>query len=90
VPFLYDPKRTNTLKVATHDVDEFHIEMILSHRGRFTNKRDLEFKVRWTGFDETFDTWEPWKNLRDVSQLHDYLRLIKLPQEIPKNHKTSL
>jgi transposase InsO family protein len=88
VPFLFDPKRTDPKKVAIHDADEFHIEMILSHRGRFTNKRQLEFKVRWTGFDETFDTWEPWKHLRDVTQLHDYLRLIKLPEQIPKNHQT--
>jgi len=88
VPFVFDPNRTDPQKVASHDVDEFHVEMILSHRGRFTNKRDLEFKVRWTGFDETFDTWEPWKNLRDVTQLHDYLRLINLPNEIPKAHRT--
>ena len=89
VPFLFDPKRTDPQKVATHDVDEFHIEMILSHRGRFTNKRELEFKVRWTGFDDSFDTWEPWKSLKDTSQLHDYLRLINLPNEIPKGHRTS-
>jgi transposase InsO family protein len=88
VPFLFDPSRTNLQKVAAHDVDEFHIEMILSHRGRFTNKTKLEFKVRWSGFDETYDTWEPWKNLRDVEQLHDYLRLINLPNEIPKGHRT--
>jgi hypothetical protein len=84
---LFDPKKTDPQKVAAHDADEFHIEMILSHRGRFSNKRDLEFKVRWTGFDETYDTWEPWKSLKDVEQLHDYLRLIKLAHEIPKAHK---
>ena len=83
---MFDPNRADLQKVASHDVDEFHIEMILSHRGRFTNKHKLEFKVRWTGFDESFDTWEPWKNLKDVDKLHDYLRLIKLPQHIPKAH----
>jgi transposase InsO family protein len=88
VPFLFEPDRTNLQKIAAHDVDEFHIEMILSHRGRFTNKRKLEFKVRWSGFDETYDTWEPWKNLSSVEQLHDYLRLINLPHEIPKSHRT--
>ena len=71
-------------KVVTHDVDEFHIETILSHRGRFTSKRNLEFKVRWSGFDESFDTWEPWKNLRNVDKLHDCLSLIGLNNEIPK------
>jgi hypothetical protein len=89
VPFIFDPKRTDPQKVATHDVDEFYIEMILSHRGRFTNKRELEFKVRWAGFDDSYDTWEPWKNLKDTEQLHDYLRLINLPNEIPKGHRTA-
>ena len=87
VPFLFDPLRTDPQKVAKHDVDEFHIEMILSHRGRFTNKRNLEFKVRWSGFDASFDTWEPWKNLRNVDTLHDYLSLIGLNNEIPKEHQ---
>lgn len=83
VHFLFDPNKIDPQKVATHDVDEFHIEMILSHRGRFTNKRELEFKIRWSGFD----TWEPWKNLKDVEQLHTYLKLINLSHEIPKGHK---
>jgi len=86
VPFLFDPDRTDPQKVAAHDVDEFHIEMILSHRGRFSNKRSLEFKVKWTGFDETYNTWEPWKELKNVEQLHDYLRLLNLEKEIPKGH----
>jgi Chromo (CHRromatin Organisation MOdifier) domain len=90
VPFLFDPKRTDPQKVASHDTDEFHIEMVLSHRGRFTNKRELEFKIRWSGYDESYDTWEPWKNLRDVDKLHDYLRLINLPNEIPKNHRSTI
>ena len=77
--FLFDPLRTDPQKVATHDVDEFHIEMILSHRGRF--------KVRWSGLDASFDTWEPWKNLRNVDKLHDYLSLIGLNNEIPKEHQ---
>ena len=69
-PFLFDPLRTDPQKVTTHDVDEFNIEMILSQRGRLTNKRNLEFKVRWSGFDESFDTWEPWENLKNVDKLH--------------------
>jgi transposase InsO family protein len=87
VPFLFDPKKTDPQKVAAHDADEFHIEMITSHRGRFSNKRNLEFKVKWTGFDESYDTWEPWKNLKDVEQLHDYLRLLNLAHEIPRDHQ---
>ena len=87
VPFLFDPKRKDTQKVTLQDVDEFHIEMILSHNGRLTNKRNLEFKVIWSGFDETFDTWELCKNLRNVDKLHDYLSLVGLNKEISNEHQ---
>ena len=30
--FIFDPERVNPQSVAARDVDEFHIEMILSHR----------------------------------------------------------
>ena len=50
VPFIFDPERVNPQSVASRDVDEFHIEMILSHRGLFINKRSLEFKIHWAGY----------------------------------------
>ena len=53
VPFIFDPQKVNPQAVAARDVDEFYTEMIFSHRGRFTNKRSLEFKVRWVGYDKT-------------------------------------
>ena len=42
VPFIFDPERVNPQSVAARDVDELHIEMILSRRGRFTNKREKQ------------------------------------------------
>jgi hypothetical protein len=87
VPFIFDPTKTNPQLVAARDSNEYHIEMITSHRGRFTNKRKLEFKVHWAGYDETYDTWEPWKNLKETDKLHEYLRLINLPNEIPNNFR---
>ena len=39
VRFIFNPERVSPQSVAARDVDEFHIEMILSHSGRFTNKR---------------------------------------------------
>ena len=87
VQFHFDANKVNPAKIAAHDLDEFEVEQILLHRGRFTNKRELQFKVRWAGYDESYDTWEPWNSLRDVDKLHDYLRLINLPNEIPKVHR---
>ena len=86
VPFIFDPENVNPQAVAARDVDEFHIEIIISHRGGFTNKRSLEFKVRWVCYDETNDTWEPWKTMRNTDKLHGYLRLINIPNETPKEY----
>ena len=45
VPFIFGPERVNPQSVAAPDVDEFHIESILSHRDY---KRSLEFKLATT------------------------------------------
>ena len=52
------PERVNPQSVAARDVDKCYIEMILAHRGRSTNKRSYEFKVRWVSYDESDDSWE--------------------------------
>ena len=38
----------------------------------------LAFHVKWRGFDESFNSWEPRKNLRETEMLHRYLILQKL------------
>ena len=90
VPFIFDTERVNSQSIAARDVDEFHIEIIMSHRGPFTNKKALEFKVNWSDYDASYDTWEPCKNLRNTEKLHEYLRLINLPNEIPSEHHSKL
>ena len=83
--FHYDPRFTDPFEVAMRDSQEFLVEEILAHRGTFNDKRNLTFKVRWTGYGPEDDTWEPWKNLRLNEKLHNYLRSKKLEQHIPKN-----
>jgi len=83
-PFNYDPERTSPLTVAQHNEQEFVVEAILEHRG---NRNSLEFKVRWAGFGESCDSWEPYKSLMHVGQLHEYLRTHTMKTLIPKEHK---
>jgi hypothetical protein len=79
--FIYDPTNTDPREIAMQDQQEFLIDHIVTHRGDRKNKTDMEFKVRWMGYDESEDTWEPWKELRNTQQLHEYLKL---------NHMSSL
>jgi hypothetical protein len=39
--------------------------------------------VKWRGFEESFNSWEPWKNLRETEMLHCYLILHGLQKLIP-------
>lgn len=73
-PFLYDPQHVNPTDIAMQDNQEFLIDHIMDHRGDRRDKTNMEFKVRWSGYDDSEDTWEPWKELRSTIQLHEYLR----------------
>ena len=50
--------------------------------------KTLAFHLKWKGYDESFNSWEPWKNLRETEQFHHYLiangilRLIPVPREV--------
>ena len=81
--FLCDLRRVNPVDIARKDYSEFFISKILNHRGNTKRVSSLEFLVEWVGYDESENSWEPWKNLREVSQLHDYLTQTGLQKLIP-------
>jgi hypothetical protein len=86
-PFNYDPAYTSPLVVAQHYEQEFIVESISTHRGSRNHRSTLEFQVRWAGFGETCDSWEPYKALMHVDKLHDYLRANTMKTIISKEHK---
>jgi Chromo (CHRromatin Organisation MOdifier) domain len=86
-PFEHDPVYTDPRLVANVDQEAFDVESILAHRGNLNRKGTLEFRVRWAGYDETSDTWEPWKNLRTNEQLHLYLRKKGLSRLLPSQFR---
>jgi hypothetical protein len=87
-PFHYDPVNTQPFEVALQDNEEFVVEKILDHRGNIHNKTQMQFLVKWQGFGEESNSWEPWYDkgtgLRDNAKLHDYLRERKWGFIIPK------
>jgi hypothetical protein len=91
--FRYDPTQVAPAEVALIDTESFIVERVLSHRyqgkpnvklTRQCRKKDLEFKVKWEGYDEP--TWEPWHNLLANRALHDYLRTKNFASLIPPQY----
>jgi hypothetical protein len=84
-PFLFDPIITSPLDVARKDYLEFFIEAILKHSGnRNSKKTKLRFYIKWLGYDDDRNSWEPYSNIRDTSLCHEYLRSHGMSNHIPK------
>ena len=81
--FRYDDRFVDPRDVALRDVEEYYVERILAHTGNPTKLKTLQFHVKWRGFDESYNTWEPWKNLRETERLHLYLISKGLQKLIP-------
>jgi hypothetical protein len=74
-------------RISMVDREEFLVEEILAHRGNDKRKTSLEFLVKWQGYSDENNSWEPWNNLKDNSFLHDYLRKHGLSRLIPATHQ---
>eukprot|EP00596_Hydrurales_sp_CCMP1899_P005945 CAMPEP_0119046074 /NCGR_PEP_ID=MMETSP1177-20130426/44207_1 /TAXON_ID=2985 /ORGANISM="Ochromonas sp, Strain CCMP1899" /LENGTH=213 /DNA_ID=CAMNT_0007018707 /DNA_START=29 /DNA_END=670 /DNA_ORIENTATION=+ len=66
---------------------EFFVEKILSMTGDPKRVSTLEFLVKWLGYDDSYNSIEPWANLRDVEVLHNYLLQQDLGRIVPKKFK---
>jgi hypothetical protein len=84
--FEHDPRRVDPLTIAAKDYEEFEIEKIIAHSGNPKRKSDMDFLVRWLGYDESEDSWLPWSEVRNVPALHAYLRIKNMSKLIPKEH----
>ena len=73
-PFNDDEERTDPVAVAQQYALEFVIEEVLAHRGDRAKRSTLVFRIRWSGFGEESDSWEPYKTLMHAELLHRYLR----------------
>jgi hypothetical protein len=64
-PF-FNPTQVNPLDVAQQNEQGFIVEEIIAHRGDHHRRSTMEFLVRWTGSDESSNSWEPYKALMHV------------------------
>lgn len=86
--FKYDPMDTNPVDIARAEQNEFLVENILEHRHDGSKRRtNYEFLVKWAGYDNSDNTWEPWEYVRDNKQLIKYLYTHNLRQFLTKAQK---
>ena len=72
--FVFDSAIVDPLDIARRDQKEVFIENISDHRGKLSRRKSLQFFVSWMGYDQSYDSWEPFANLRDSTHLHSYMR----------------
>ena len=85
--FIFNPTQVNPLNVAQQNEQEFLVDEIIAHRGDHHRRSTMEFLVHWTGYEESSNSWEPYKSLMHVGKLHDYLREHRMCSLIPREHK---
>ena len=73
-PFVFDSALVDPLNIARRDQMEFFIEKILIIEENCFHRKWLQLFFSWMGYDQSYDSWEPYANLRDSDQLHSYLR----------------
>jgi Chromo (CHRromatin Organisation MOdifier) domain len=81
-PYFGTPDSAKTVALLDHD--EFVVEDILQHKGQWNKIKDMTFLVRWSGYDSSHDSWEPWSALRRVGVVHTYLRNHGQASKIPR------
>ena len=81
-PYIHNSTQDNPYEVALKETQSQDIDSILRHKGNTSKVSTLTFEVKWVGESKT--TWEPWKGLRNNSELHNYLTTNGLHKLIPK------
>jgi hypothetical protein len=66
-------------RLAALDKEEYEVETILEHRPPGPQRKlgvkpsDYWFKVKWAGFSDEENSWEPYSELKDLLPLEEYL-----------------
>ncbi|ORX42250.1 hypothetical protein DM01DRAFT_259097 [Hesseltinella vesiculosa] len=73
LPKTYPPSALKSVSkepnLPDDDEKRWEVESIINHRG---NPNNYEYKVRWVGFNDDWDTWEPAENFDDADTIARY------------------
>ena len=60
------------------------IENVISYRENLKRKTELEFQVKWLGYDETHNSWEPYVSQKSFAKkLHTANSLVSIEDFLP-------
>lgn len=59
---------------VTSEPCEYVAEKIVEHHGHVNKISTLRFRVRWEGYDEKSDTWEPYDHVSDSLCFEEYIK----------------
>ena len=78
--FDYDPRYVDPEELALKEKKEFIIEEILDHSAENPkDKYSFYFLIRWKGYSEDYDSWEPYSGLKHTVQLEAYIKKHRIP-----------
>ena len=67
--FLVAPS-ADVRHLAAADLGEAEVQEVLNHRGSAKKRTEMEFEVRWSDGDVS---WEPWDVVRRLALLDRYI-----------------
>ena len=75
IPFMPGDRSIEELTdLAAYDAGETLVDRVVEHNPKENiTKKNARFRVRWSGYDESGDTWEPLKNLSDANGTNEHL-----------------
>jgi hypothetical protein len=63
-PFRFDTLQTDPFDITRKFYLEFFVEKILDMKGDVKRVSTLSFLIKWLSYEDTYNLWEPWKDVR--------------------------
>ncbi|HCK04385.1 MAG TPA: hypothetical protein DHV86_06465, partial [Methylophilaceae bacterium] len=81
-------------EVARNMATEFKVESVLNIQGNRNKNRqflrtDLELLVKWEGYEESYNSWEPFSEIKSTEAFKQYCLNNNLQYLIPKQYKAN-